>query len=527
MNNLSFPKFLNRIGFWFPILLASVFYFNDDSFFYHIYGNILLAITILLFLNSINKKRLSLVLEAIGVFAFNIIMFIQITHYYLFNDHIRSSTFFILFDSNSNESTEFLSMYIDFNIIVILLLLLFTSLASIIFKIKNIKKSRNFKLKVISLLIIVISLLNYKVREHTFPHIFYRAILEYQNDKKMFNEVTFDKYGGEFSEVIHASSTSNETYVLIIGESTARSHMSLYDYSRNTNPKLNKIKDELIVFKDVIAPHTHTISSLEKVLTLASHSTPNKKYDGTLIQLFNKAGFKTYWLSNQKPMGINETTTTIISKSCDEQIFVNTTDKSKDSNIFSPFEKILKQENKKKFIIIHLMGTHGAYSDRYPNSFQHFKTKPVTQFNHSKAHETINEYDNANLYNDFVVNKIIEEIKMTNSKSFALYFSDHGEDVYETIDIACHTESKGTKPMYDIPFILWRSNKFKSDDNKFKFDISRKYSSENLLYTLSELSGVSFKEFEASKSLVNKNFVERERPILNKIDYDIYFKKNK
>lgn len=474
--------------------------------------------------NLFNYKRLNLFLEAIGVCVFNIIMFIQITHFYLFNDHLRSSTLFIIFDSHSNETSEFLSMYIDFNIILHFVLLILASLASILFKFYRTKNKMKSNLKLIYSLIIFTSLSIYNIRANTFPHIFYKAIIEYQNNKKKFNEITLDNLGGDFSEVKHNSNSSNEIYVLIIGESTTRSHMQLYDYYRNTNPEMNKIKGDLVIFKDVISPHTHTIPSLEKVLTLASHNSPNKKYDGTLIQLFNKAGFKTYWLSNQKPIGSDETTTTIISKNCDEQVFVNTTNKSIDGNILNPFKRILKQPNNKKFIIIHLMGTHGAYSERYPVSFQEFKIKPITNFNHMKSYETINAYDNANLYNDFIISKIIKEIKMTNSKSYALYFSDHGEDVYETIDIACHTETKGTKPMYDIPFILWRSEKFKIDENKFVFDTSRKYSSENLLYTLSDLSSVTFKEFEPTKSIVNKNFISKKRFILNHKDYDVQFK---
>ncbi|MEC3907640.1 sulfatase-like hydrolase/transferase [Tamlana sp. 2201CG12-4] len=384
-----------------------------------------------------------------------------------------------------------------------------------------------YKSKLICSLIVFISLSFYKIRSETFPHIFYRAVVEYKKDKRKLNEVTLNKLGGDFSEVKHSSKSKKEIYVLIIGESTTRSHMQLYDYYRDTNPKLNKIKDELIIFKDVISPHTHTITSLEKVLTLATHNSPSRKYDGTLIQLFNKAGFKTYWLSNQKPMGIDETTATIISNNCDEQIFVNISNKSSDENILKPFQSILKQSNDKKFIIIHLMGTHGPYSDRYPVSFQKFKSKPVTNFNHEKAYKTINEYDNANLYNDFIIRHIINQLKKTNSKSYALFFSDHGEDVYETIDIACHTETKGTKPMYDIPFILWQSEKFKIEENKFIYDTSRKYSSEDLLHTLSDLSNISFNEFEPSKSILNKKFVPKKRIILNNIDYDILFKEEK
>jgi heptose-I-phosphate ethanolaminephosphotransferase len=526
LDNNIFVKVLKRIGFWFPILLL-IFIKGNYIDLYNFYGNIILASIIISFSNLFNYKKINFIFEGIGVIFFNIIMFIQIIHYYLFSENIKPSTFFIIFNSNAVETTEFLSMYIDYNVILIVATSTLVSMVSIYISSYNIKSKTKLKFSIGALLIIFVLLTIRDIRRNTFPHILYRAISEYQYDKKKYNEITQDRLGGEFSEVKHKSNNENEVYVLIIGESTTRGHLGLYNYYRNTNPRLNMIKKNLIIFNDIISPHTHTLTSLEKVLTLASSSSPDRKYSGTLIQLFNKAGFKTYWLSNQKPIGIYETATTIISKNCDEQIFVNTTDRSLDEKVLHPLKEILEQKIDKKFIVIHLMGTHGAYVDRYPVSFRKFRSKPLTEFNHEKAYETINTYDNAVLYNDFIISEIIEEIERTNSKSYVLYFSDHGEDVYETKDMAFHTESKGTKPMYDIPFILWRSEKFKLDENNFTYDAHRKYSSENLLYTLSDLSNITFKEFDSTKSLVNKNFIPEKRFILNHVDYDAFFESNK
>ena len=56
------------------------------------------------------------------------------------------------------------------------------------------------------------------------------------------------------------------TYVFIVGESANRNHFSLYGYKRNTTPRLEAMRDELVIFDDVISPDTHTIPSLRKVL---------------------------------------------------------------------------------------------------------------------------------------------------------------------------------------------------------------------------------------------------------------------
>ena len=42
-----------------------------------------------------------------------------------------------------------------------------------------------------------------------------------------------------------------------------------------------------------------------------------------------------------------------------------------------------------------------------------------------------------------------------------LFLSDHGEELYTDLNIAGHNEDTPTKSMYEIPFILWQSEKYK------------------------------------------------------------------
>ncbi|MBL4708585.1 MAG: sulfatase-like hydrolase/transferase [Flavobacteriales bacterium] len=102
-----------------------------------------------------------------------------------------------------------------------------------------------------------------------------------------------------------------------------------------------------------------------------------------------------------------------------------------DEVILEPLQKAINNKKSKKLIIVHLMGTHIRYKERYPEAFNKFNTTPKTKFNHDLAHKTINSYDNAVLYNGSIVYSIIEQVKKQNkSSSYVLYLSDHGEDVY-------------------------------------------------------------------------------------------------
>ncbi|OYT12746.1 MAG: hypothetical protein B6I19_08715 [Bacteroidetes bacterium 4572_114] len=82
-----------------------------------------------------------------------------------------------------------------------------------------------------------------------------------------------------------------QTFVLILGESCSRRHMSLYGASRKTNPKL-ETRDDLIVYADVVSPYSNTLNS---VLSILSQSNLEHKvsFENSIdiIDVFHSAGF--------------------------------------------------------------------------------------------------------------------------------------------------------------------------------------------------------------------------------------------
>ncbi|XVN20853.1 sulfatase-like hydrolase/transferase [Pseudomonas corrugata] len=126
-----------------------------------------------------------------------------------------------------------------------------------------------------------------------------------------------------------------------------------------------------------------------------------------------------------------------------------------------------------------------------------------------------NSYDNAVLYNDFVVSSLIKDYAKSNPNGFLLYLSDHGEDVFDSADHATlgRNEGKPTAPMYTIPFMAWASPQWReTHDWNFAGDLSRPYSSSQLIHTWADLAGLSFDELDRSKSLVSTDF--QARPLL-------------
>ena len=333
--------------------------------------------------------------------------------------------------------------------------------------------------------------------------------------------------GGKFTKIEH-NYKGKEVYVLIIGESANREHHGLYNYYRKTNPELEKVADELVVYKDVISPHANTIESITKILSYGSYEDPNAKFDGLITQLFNRAGFKTYWLSNQEPLGLHETSITRISKACNERYFTNTISNrfkaTYDDDLLQPFMEILNDGSEKKFIILQLLGSHADYSKRYPDSYNIFNDKPESTINSPVVHNIINAYDNSILYSDKVISQIVNEVKEKNCQSFVIYVSDHGEDVFKTSDKAYHAEGLKSRHMFEVPFILWKPKNFRFSNDSLIFDPNRPFMADDLFYSLSDLAGINYKEMQTERSIFSKNFRARKRIILKELDYDEHLK---
>lgn len=306
------------------------------------------------------------------------------------------------------------------------------------------------------------------------------------------------------------------TMVLVIGESTNRQHMSLYGYPRKTTPKLDRMNGELAVFKHVVSSRPMTIEALNQVLTFADQENPDLYLTKpTLMNMMKDAGYKTYWITNQQTISKRNTMLTNFSKQMDEQYYMNHSraqnSREYDGNVFAPFEKVLNDDAPRKFIVIHLLGTHMKYDYRYPPEFAQFSDGSDLSAELSEDEKTVvNSYDNAVLYNDHVISTLIHTLDDTDHRAALVYLSDHGEDVFDTPphDMLGRNEGKPSLAMYAVPFILWTSPEWQSaTPRQFNDQLERPYSTAHFIHTWSDLAGLTYDGYDASKSLINPEFV--------------------
>ncbi|WP_339479302.1 phosphoethanolamine transferase CptA [Pseudomonas sp. RL_5y_Pfl2_73] len=460
-------------------------------------------------------------------------------YFFIYQQEFSQSVIFIMFESNVSEANEYLTQYFAWWMVVAFLA--HTAVGYWLWtRLRPVYLPRGQAM--VAAVAIVLAVVGYPLIKQTQRTGSFAAGLEKFEDRiepavpwQML--VAYRRYGEQLENMqgmLNSASkiaplrnlkdaTANEpaTLVLVIGESTNRQRMSLYGYPRETTPGLDKLKDQLSVFDNVITPRPYTIEALQQVLTFADEQNPDRYLSTpSLVSMMKQAGYKTFWITNQQTMTKRNTMLTTFSQQADEQVYLNNNRNQNsaqyDGDVIEPFNKALADSAPRKLIVVHLLGTHMSYQYRYPPTFNKFTDRQgVPAGLRDDQVPTYNSYDNAVLYNDFVVSSLIKDYAKTDPNGFLLYLSDHGEDVFDSSGHGTlgRNEGKPTAPMYTIPFMAWASPKWReSHDWNFAGDLSRPYSSSHLIHTWADMAGLNFDELDHSKSLVSTDF--KARPLL-------------
>ena len=459
---------------------------------------ILLSFTFLL------NQKFRTYFQIFGYLLFIIYNLFESIYYYLFKANISSSSIYILLETNSAEAREFAEFYLDKFIILMIssfLIVLFIYL----FKrpILQIQKAFRFQSSLYVLgILLPLSFLIYKdFLRFNFFYLTVTSVNEYFQELENMKSYNIDKSVANIPGFEAQRDFKEATFIFVLGESTTRKRMSLYGYNRQTTPFLDGLKPELKVYTNVLSDYVFTIGALKSSLTLNGLENED---DYSIIQMMNEAGFKTYWISNQRPIGQYESLVTKIAKASDEIILKNTALAGSitpyDEILLPEFDKVLKEKAKKKFIVIHTLGTHLLYGDRYPEAFQQFEGQSPSPFNHRQAIQRSNDYDNAILYHDYIFKQIFDRIRNIDHPVYLIYFSDHGEEVYESVDFSGHAEENPTKAMYEVPFFLWMNSAFEEHYQR-EFITDNPYNLKHFFHTISDLNGIHFKDYDSTKTI--------------------------
>ena len=253
-------------------------------------------------------------------------------------------------------------------------------------------------------------------------------------------------------QLANVSENADGVYVLVIGESQNRDHMSAYGYERDTTPWLKEMKEDknLVFFNNAYSCHAHTVHALTYALTAKNQYNGMKLSDSySLIEVAEAAGFDTVWVSNQIRYSAWETPIMMISNEANQQYW-NNADRGEDGiirydmDLVDKFDEIKLSD--KMLIVVHLMGSHWTYRNRYPKDFEKYTGNTL-----------IDEYDNSIHYNDVVMKNLYEKISKIPSFKGMIYFSDHADAVKKNLG---HNASNFVLEMTHIPLYMYFSNDY-------------------------------------------------------------------
>jgi glucan phosphoethanolaminetransferase (alkaline phosphatase superfamily) len=319
-----------------------------------------------------------------------------------------------------------------------------------------------------------------------------------------------------------ARAATFEIYVIVIGETSRRLNWSLFGYPRNTTPRLDEIKDDLILFKHVSSNATNTILSMPLALTRAAPATRHlARSEKSIVTLLKQAGFETFWISNQERSDVLSNPISQIALEADHVSFpadVRPGDPTGrfDSNLLARLAAGLAglARGRSAVIFLHMEGSHFGYRERYPASFARFHNGPPAPRNlPQRQMRLVDEYDNSVSFTDYVVRGVIDRLALCACKAGLLYFSDHGERLFDN-GLADSDFGHGfptvSRPEIEIPFFFWLSPAYRQANPSAVAQLRANAQSasqlHNLFETIVDLTGVDYENRAGGLSLFSDRF---------------------
>jgi len=379
-----------------------------------------------------------------------------IWQYFFISDSFLSvDALLAIFQTNFSEAKTYMYTFMGIKQYIGLFLLLAISFFIICYnnKLKLTKINRKIIiLLIVSILLNIFLVCRYKDNVVTKIAVNTKEYLnEYDNFKKLVSERKIDDI--KFNEI---EKIDKGIYVLVIGESQNKKHMSSYGYNKKTTPWLDSMEKDknFIKFENGFSCHTHTVPVLSYALTSKNQYNNIKLSNAiSILDVAKAADMKTVWLSNQVHYGGLDTPLSVIADTAEQQKWINgnfgdvTDTDFYDIKLLDELNKITLSDN--MLIVVHLMGSHVSYRDRYPSEFNVFKN------------EKSSIYDNSILYNDFVVENLLKKIKSLPNFKALIYFADHSEEIEQELS---HGADQFVPEMTYIPVYMYFSDLYIKDN---------------------------------------------------------------
>lgn len=439
-----------------------------------------------------------------------IIPLFQILYFAYYKYPFTETAAIALLQTNPNEAKEYLLLNFGY-VGIICTIILFASVFYGLYKLNTLENIRTeysalSKKALALMLVIVVATSGYgaKMFKDTGvmqAYVFAKDYFDRTNKFKEFHDANFANLTVTPSTPRFAKPS---TVILVIGESASAYYMSAYsDVKNNNTPWLKSMRnnDNFILFNHAYTSVCQTVPSLERALT--EKNQYNKKdfnQSLTVIDIAKKAGYETYWFSNQGYISDADTPITLVAKTADHAVWLSESEMAKkgyqyDGDLLKCLQNV--DPNKNNFIVLHFMGSHEDCINRYPYDFARFSEK-------GKFDMPLN-YDDSLAYTDSVLQQVQQYAAEKLNLQAMLYFSDHGGDPYRKR----HPDQAGFKSL-QIPMFVYVSDEYKAlyanEVGEFKAKRNTYFTNDLIYETVCSLLQIKSNHFDEGNSLLNSKY---------------------
>lgn len=308
---------------------------------------------------------------------------------------------------------------------------------------------------------------------------------------------------------ITAVKPAQQIYVVVIGESARRDAMGAFGGRWANTPFMSHVNG--VLFQNYLAAASSTQQSLGLTLTLVGKDG-QPQYQNNIVTLAKRAGFRTYWFSNQGQLGHYDTAIASIAKRADIAHFM------KNGNFFSEDTQdmdLLKFTNEAlndssdgpKLVVYHLIGSHPKACERTHRRYETFvDSEEISCYLYS-----ITQTDNflASLY---------QQLEGSGQRFSMIYFSDHGLSFNERGTRSAYlSHNDQFQQNYQVPLLIASS----ADTHQRVIKAER--SANDFMSLFAEWSGIRSQEVEPQYRFISE---QKPTPIhvtdfaLKTVDYE-------
>lgn len=336
--------------------------------------------------------------------------------------------------------------------------------------------------------------------------------------------------------------TNPPIVLLLVGETSRYDHWQINGYERPTSPCLMTRREQIISFDSVFTVGNLTTVCVPYMLSRATPETPRLYYhEPSVVDAFHEAGYHTAWIADQS---FNNEFLMRIANGCDYAKYITDNGQGDfiDTVLLDPLRQVITNQespygvsiskeitnNAGNLIVLHSLGCHFKYSERYPDSFQYYtpdmkginiremirrvdeeaegiaRLKPENMAVYKNLKTIlVNSYDNAILFTDYFIDCVIRELEATGRPAVLVYVGDHGENLLDDEhNMFLHGTFSGSKYEYHVPLFVWASPEYiqqhRAQWDAMQANTSKCISTMTLFHSLLDLGDLQYSQIDST-----------------------------